>query len=105
MVTLDAPVNREILGDAGRYARFGDGESLADRMIELLTRPGEGRETGRELRQSVESSFSWARAADRILDAYACALGRDSGLGAAGSGGPEPAAASAEDREAVRRSG
>jgi glycosyltransferase involved in cell wall biosynthesis len=90
VVTFDTPVNREILGDLGRYARPGDRESLADRVIELLNEPERARTIGAELRRTVEASFSWARSVERIVERYERLLdGRDGRPDGEGAGGHE----------------
>ena len=38
-VCFDTPVNREILGDSGIYAKFGDKGSLSDAIVDILSDP------------------------------------------------------------------
>ncbi len=56
-VAFDAPVSREYLGEQGRYAAFGDAESLARRLVELLSAE-ERAAIGEALRRRVQAHFS-----------------------------------------------
>ena len=58
-VVYDTPVNREILGDVGVYARFGDAADLAD-QIEALMADGERRaQLARSVRERAVNCHSW----------------------------------------------
>ncbi len=80
-VAFDTPTNREILGDLGLYARFGDAADLADRLLQLLDRPVEAAtaEYGAPLRQRAIRYLSWEARTDELLRIY------DRLLGTAGS--------------------
>ena len=69
-VAFDTPVNREILGDSGAFARLGDSGDLARVMIELLANQTAADQRGRLLRLRAEECFSWGRAAQDILNIY-----------------------------------
>jgi glycosyltransferase involved in cell wall biosynthesis len=58
-VAFESPVNREILGDAGRYARLGDAGDLAAVLASLLANSVERSELGRQARLKAESEHSW----------------------------------------------
>lgn len=58
-VVFDTPVNREILGEAGVYANFGDSCDLADQMLGLLADPVHCRALGEELRRKAVAEYSW----------------------------------------------
>jgi glycosyltransferase involved in cell wall biosynthesis len=59
VVAFDTPVNREILGDAAAYARFGDPTDFADRLEELV-RDGEKRKRLALLaREKAVREHSW----------------------------------------------
>jgi glycosyltransferase involved in cell wall biosynthesis len=68
-VVFDTPVSREYLGDLGLYATPGDPASLAEALLQGLADDG-GRQRGAELRRIAETSLSWDRAAERILQSY-----------------------------------
>lgn len=56
-VAFDAPVSREYLGEQGRYATFGDAESLAQHLAELVFSEDRA-SVGEALRRRVEAYFS-----------------------------------------------
>lgn len=58
-VVFDTPVNREILGDAGVYVRFGDAADLAARIGELAADSVRRGELARLVRERVEREHSW----------------------------------------------
>lgn len=70
-VAFDTPVNRDILGLAGSYARLADHDDLAQKLLDLLDDAAEAAGRGRFLRRRAEDEFSWAAAGQRILDVYA----------------------------------
>lgn len=70
VVASDTPVNRELLGDLGAYARPGDVEGLAHALTGLLRDGARGRMLGKALRERAESRFSWPALAHRIARAY-----------------------------------
>src|SRR4029453_588021 len=69
-VVFDTPVNREILGELGVYARLGDAASLAARIVELLAAPGERAERGRALRERAVADYSWDRSGAQMETIY-----------------------------------
>jgi len=65
VVAFDTPVNREILGETGVYARFGDAGDFADRLEALLANHEMRKELARQSRDKVVREHSWeARGAD-----------------------------------------
>lgn len=65
-VVFDTPINREILGDAGVYARFGDAADLADR-IEALAADTAGRDRlGQQARDRAEKEHSWRARGEQL---------------------------------------
>jgi glycosyltransferase involved in cell wall biosynthesis len=80
-LVFDTPINREILGDAGLYARFGEPVDFADQLEALLAEPllredlaGRGRE-----RAIVE--HSWTARGEQLVAVYRNLLA-EQGLGA-----------------------
>jgi glycosyltransferase involved in cell wall biosynthesis len=70
VVAFDSPVNREILGDAGVYARFGDAVAFAD-QLEALVRDDElRRELSVRVRQRALEKHSWAARGAELEDIY-----------------------------------
>jgi len=70
VVAFDSPVNREILGDTGIYARFGDAVDFADRL-EALVRDGElRRNLAARVRQRAEREHSWDARGKELEEIY-----------------------------------
>ena len=69
-VVFDTPINREILGDAGVYARFADAADLATRIEELAADKA-GRESfARKVREKAERDHSWRVRGEVLLEIY-----------------------------------
>uniref|UniRef100_A0A831U245 Glycosyltransferase family 1 protein n=1 Tax=Geobacter metallireducens TaxID=28232 RepID=A0A831U245_GEOME len=65
-VAFDTPVNREILGETGVYARFGDAADLAER-IEYLAADGSARERlGQQARDRAGKEHSWLARGEQL---------------------------------------
>jgi glycosyltransferase involved in cell wall biosynthesis len=79
VVAFDTPVSREILGDVGRFARFGDALSLADEMIALLDNPRELEILSAAGRAKAICEHSWELGALQIQAIYDRALARRAG--------------------------
>lgn len=70
VVAFDTPVNREILGDAGVYARFGDAADFADRLEELV-RDGEKRtRLALLVREKAVREHSWEARGSGLVGIY-----------------------------------
>ena len=70
VVVFDNPVNREILGNLGVYAKLGDPASLADRIEKLLKDNTLRVKLGHESRKRVISHLGWNKSANQILEVY-----------------------------------
>ncbi len=70
IVASDTPVNREILGSLGVYAKVGDSNSLAEAMIKVLSDEDFATSLGRQLRIRAEEEFSWQVIGKRIETVY-----------------------------------
>ncbi len=66
-VAFDTPVNREILGDTGVYARYGDANDFAASLEELANDERRRLQFGRMAREKAEKEHSW-RARGRDLE-------------------------------------
>jgi glycosyltransferase involved in cell wall biosynthesis len=69
-VVFDTPINREILGDIGVYARMGDVESLAAALISVLEDRLGAKELGERARQKATADYSWLQVGKRLGDIY-----------------------------------
>ncbi|HSH80049.1 MAG TPA: glycosyltransferase family 4 protein [Herpetosiphonaceae bacterium] len=79
VVAFDTPVSREILGNVGRYARFGDVQSLAEELIGLLDDPREMEILSAAGRAKAVRDHSWELGALQIQAIYERALARRAG--------------------------
>lgn len=69
-VVFDTPINREILGDTGVYAAYGDANDAADK-IEFLIRNGEALETlRRQTREMAVREHSWSSRGKKLVEIY-----------------------------------
>jgi len=73
-VAFDTPVNREILGDLGLYARLGDASSLAATILAATGDEALLAELGKKLRERVVKYFSWDNTAKQLMHCYGLAL-------------------------------
>lgn len=69
-VAFDTPVNRELLGDDGVYARFGLADDLADCMAALLSDAGRRADLSARMRRRAVERHGWDRRGRQLLDIY-----------------------------------
>ena len=67
---FDTPVNKEILGETGVYAAFGDEESWADKLQSLLTDEKKRAELSCAVRERAVNELSWEKRGEKILHLY-----------------------------------
>jgi glycosyltransferase involved in cell wall biosynthesis len=79
VVAFDTPVAHEILGNVGRYARYGDTQSLADEIVALLDNPREQEILSAAGRAKAVQEHSWELGALQIEAIYERALARRAG--------------------------
>lgn len=70
VAAFDTEVNREILGELGVYAAYGNAAELAEGIRALCSNRERRLELGRELRRRAEEQFSWSLSAQRIVEVY-----------------------------------
>jgi glycosyltransferase involved in cell wall biosynthesis len=58
-IVFDTPINREILGDAGTYAKYGDAADFAAGIESLVLDEKKRLELGRMSRERAEKDHSW----------------------------------------------
>ncbi len=75
-VCSDLPVNREILGDLGVYAKTGDAQSLAAGLAQILDSAAARQKLGPALRERLEREFSYATIGQRLSDVYSTLVER-----------------------------
>ncbi|MHC1697216.1 MAG: glycosyltransferase family 4 protein [Geobacteraceae bacterium] len=69
VLAFDTPINREILGDAGVYARFADAADFAARLEELVQQEGLRRELAEKVRKKALEEHSWEARGRDLEDA------------------------------------
>jgi len=69
-VCFDTPVNREILGDSGIYAKFGDKGSLSDAIVDILSDPEKLEMLKMAIRKRTVDELSWRKAGERMVALY-----------------------------------
>jgi len=69
-VVFDNPVNREILGNLGIYAKSGDVKSLAGALVGILKDQSRARQLGAEGRQKATADYSWLAVGKRLKTIY-----------------------------------
>lgn len=69
-VVFDSPVNREILGDLGVYAKLGDANALAGALVSILQDQERAKQLGAQGRQKATKEYSWLRVGKRVSDIY-----------------------------------
>lgn len=74
-LVFDTPVNREILGDAGEYATYGDADDLAAKIVELLGDKERLAGCSRQVREKAVAEHSWEKRAALVEGLYRRLLG------------------------------
>ena len=70
VVCFDTPANRAILGDGGIYARIGDHDHLAHKILALLADPDRAQDIGNSNRKRVLKNHSWQSGAEILERLY-----------------------------------
>jgi glycosyltransferase involved in cell wall biosynthesis len=69
-VVFDSDVNREILGDDGIYAEYGNVSSLTGCIVATLSNRGLMSELGQRARKNAVEAHSWDARANRLAGIY-----------------------------------
>lgn len=69
-VVFDTPVNREILGDAGVYARLGDADDFADKLESLMAEPRKLTQLAAMGREKAVMEHSWDSRGECLAQIY-----------------------------------
>jgi glycosyltransferase involved in cell wall biosynthesis len=69
-VVFESPVNREILGNLGVYAKMADAKALAEALLVLLQDPTYARQLGEQSRQKAVQDYAWLTAGKRLTTIY-----------------------------------
>lgn len=69
-VVFDTPVNREILGDAGVYARYGDSADFAEKLMQLVDDPVRLAVLRKAVRERAELEHSLQARGAALVEIY-----------------------------------
>lgn len=69
-VCFDTSINREILSDAGIYADFGNRDSIASAMVNILSDPERLARLKVSVRKRAVEELSWRKAGENMLAIY-----------------------------------
>jgi glycosyltransferase involved in cell wall biosynthesis len=69
-VVFDTPVNREILGNLGIYAKNKDPHSLGENIKEILLDEKKAKKLGAKLRKKAVDQHSWLKVGEKIIKVY-----------------------------------
>jgi len=75
VVVFDTPVNREILGDTGIYARLGDATDFAERIAALLADRDGLKGQGERVRAKAVSEHGWQARGRTLAAVYRAVIG------------------------------
>jgi glycosyltransferase involved in cell wall biosynthesis len=73
-IAFDTPINREILGDTGVYAKYPEAEDFADKLESLILNGQKRRELGEMGRKKAESEHSWQARGVELAGIYRALL-------------------------------
>ena len=69
-ICFDNPVNREMLGDLGVYAKISNKQSLTKVILDLVNNPERIAELGEKSRELVVKEYSWESTANKFVEIY-----------------------------------
>jgi glycosyltransferase involved in cell wall biosynthesis len=70
VVAFDTPVNREVLGDTGIYARYGDAQDLAAKIAALAADSETKTSISKRVRDKALREHSWNSRGKRLYEVY-----------------------------------
>ncbi|MBK5275015.1 MAG: glycosyltransferase family 4 protein [Desulfuromonadales bacterium] len=76
VVAFDTPVNREVLGDTGIYAYYGDARDLADKIAALVTDSCARAHFSEQVREKALREHSWNSRGKLLTAVYQTMLSR-----------------------------
>ena len=69
-ICFDNPVNIEILGELGVYAKLGDKDSLVEVILDLVSNSEKIKELGKKSREVAVKNYSWESVARKFIEIY-----------------------------------
>lgn len=70
VVSTNYPVNQELLGTTGVFARNGDDKALAEAIADIAFYPVRQKQQGAKVTKRAKAHFSWERILDEYITAY-----------------------------------
>jgi glycosyltransferase involved in cell wall biosynthesis len=74
VVAFDTPVNREVLGDTGSYASYGDAHELADQIAALMSDSEARAGLSKQVRDKALQEHSWKSRGELLTEVYQSVL-------------------------------
>ena len=74
-VVFDTPVNREVLGDTGIYARYGDAPDMTAKIVTLLRDHETRRSSSKRVREKAVREHSWKARGSSLVEVYRAVMG------------------------------
>ena len=74
-VVFDTPVNREILGETGIYADYGNAADLAEKIVTLLKDTEKLKDLSALTREKAVNEHSWQARGEKLLGLYQSLMG------------------------------
>jgi glycosyltransferase involved in cell wall biosynthesis len=69
-VSFDRNISKEILGEAGLFAKLGDARDLADKIVWAINHEVKSQELGKKARERAINNLSWNAVGKRINEVY-----------------------------------
>ncbi|RII30142.1 MAG: glycosyltransferase family 1 protein [Geobacter sp.] len=70
VIAFDTPVNREVLGDTGIYARYADSGDMAKMIAALLSDHEARRQYSVDIREKAVNEHSWKSRSEKLVELY-----------------------------------
>ena len=69
-IAFDRGISREIMKDAGLYAKYKDVDDMAKQIINVIENKNIVTEIGEKARKRALEKLSWRKGAEKITDFY-----------------------------------
>ncbi|MHB8280196.1 MAG: glycosyltransferase, partial [Candidatus Humimicrobiaceae bacterium] len=80
-VAFDTDTNREIMGETGIYAEYGNTESFIEKLVYLLENESIAKKQGQLSRQRVLEKFTWDNTFSNFIPIYNDLISRNKKYG------------------------
>lgn len=69
-IVFDSPVNKEILGDLGIYAKFNNNNDYTKKLLFAISNDKKVKEISSKLKLKAKKDFSWDKSIGDVVDVY-----------------------------------